>query len=1095
MQRILLQFFTFQLFFFCFSQHVWGQLDSVHYFSPLHGNNYTDDAAQFLYLSTPETTPFQVTISAGTGQVLAMPFISKSTPYQYSFGAGLGTKMMVTANMLNDVLTDKGIKAVGSKKFFCDLRVSEGDQAGAMTAKGRAALGTTFRLGHLPLIDHGAHFVSVVATANNTTVTFSNFAAGIKLREGGSDFTPPSSISVTLDVGETYVLAMYGTDNTDAAMYNGFFGVLVHSTKAIAVDCGSWFASPEGVAQLSGDIGFDQIVPLEKVGTEYIVLRGEGPSILEMVVLVAHSNNTKIYLHGNFAPYATLSAGERLEIPMSQYVNGCMYIKSSRPIFVYQALGGGPSFKNGALNFVPPLSCQNPSCIDNISNINSIGATDFLIKVSILAASGSAVTINTTNGPSPTLTGPVSVSGNPNYVMYSALGVQANATICANGPIQVCVAAVDEKAGWGGYYSGFEKATFPEITITSNACLDTLRVGKSNISGPITWYLNGQPLSPAPLVDSVLVSPSPGNYMAVGYYTTFCNDVVYDTAWFVVNPLFTVNTQTTASTCTGNDGTITVEAEGVPNSQYSIDGTHFQAEPFFDSLAAGPYTVIVQDANGCTSSDEAIVDYDASQPEISSIQLTPEHCDQHDASLVVQVTNGTPPYLFSVTGLPAQSSGSFTQLGAGTYIVIITDANGCERADTLEIPHIPGPYISNVQYTLSTSCGGDNGWIRITSVEHGSLPLIYEVVGIAVQTEASFFSLPSGLYQIIVTDAAGCQGNHEIEIAGSTTPSILQVSADSASCSLANGMLLIEAEGGVLPLQYGGSGLPFQSSDTLRQLPSGDFLAIVEDQFGCRDSLLVSIPAIPPPDADAEVSATTCGLDNGGIVLHGQGGTGPLQYSLDGVFYAAESEFSDLPAGIHTIYLLDEAECQTAVEVIVPGSEPLTIDEVRLDLVECGKQNGGLEVQASGGSGGRYFAINHGNPQRHNQFGGLPEGLYQIHVWDETGCADSTSRVLENDCVFIPNVFSPNNDGVNDLFQLSAKDNADFSILRYEVFDRWGNQVYGLPEGQHFFDGVSWWNGTVRGKEAAPGVYTYYIEINTGDHALLMRQGTVTIIR
>ncbi len=209
MKAIFLQLFSIGLIFPCIITSTWGQLDSVFYISPLNCNIYTSNAKQFLYLSTPEISPFQVIIRDGAGTILAMPTISKTSPFQYAFGTGDNTKMMVNTDWLNNVISDKGVKVTGSKKFFCDFRVDAGDHAGMLTSKGRTALGTTFRLGNLPQIDDGAHFASVMATVNNTIVTFSNFAPGIKLREGGSSFTPPSSISVTLDAGECYVIAMY----------------------------------------------------------------------------------------------------------------------------------------------------------------------------------------------------------------------------------------------------------------------------------------------------------------------------------------------------------------------------------------------------------------------------------------------------------------------------------------------------------------------------------------------------------------------------------------------------------------------------------------------------------------------------------------------------------------------------------------------------------------------------------------------------------------------------------------------------------------------------------------------------------------------
>ena len=93
-------------------------------------------------------------------------------------------------------------------------------------------------------------------------------------------------------------------------------------------------------------------------------------------------------------------------------------------------------------------------------------------------------------------------------------------------------------------------------------------------------------------------------------------------------------------------------------------------------------------------------------------------------------------------------------------------------------------------------------------------------------------------------------------------------------------------------------------------------------------------------------------------------------------------------------------------------------------------------------------------------------------------------------CLYVPNVFSPNGDGLNDVFQGFA--GCEILGYRLKVFDRWGMLVY---EGDQPDEG---WNGDFRGKKAGQGAYVYLIEfeiLNNGKTLRQVRQGTVALVR
>lgn len=946
---------------FSYSKNLWGQLDSVHYLPPLNGNIETN-ASQYIYLSTPETTPFQVKISDGSGTILAMPSISKTASFIYSVGTGINSTMMVTANQLNDVLSNKGIKVVGPKKFFCDFRARVTGHAGAMTAKGRAALGTTFRLGNMPQTDDGAHVASVMATENNTIVTFSNFAPGIKLREGGSSFIPLSSFNVTLDAGETYVIAMYGSNNTDPQMFNGFFGVLINSTNPIAVNCASWFASPVGITSTVGDFGFDQIVPLSKVGTEYIVMQGKGPAILEIPIVVAHYDDTKVYLHSNSTPYAILNAGGRIEIPKSQFINGCMYIRTDKKVFVYQALGGGSSYKNGELTFIPPLSCQSASCIDNISNINFIGTTNYIIQFYILAANGANVTVNTTAGPPPTLSGPFNVSGNPDYVLYTASNIQGHATVCSNGPIQVSVAAVDNNAGWGGYYSGYEKIFVPEVKVVPNAqCPDTLFLKKKYINSGITWYKDGLVFNPAN--DSIVAVNQPGNYMVIGKFTTFCGDILADTSYYTVPdafPAYQVNI--TNAPCFGSFGQVNITPND-PTATYTYIWSNNQTGPV-QNLPAGQYTVTVATTSNCKLSTVVTVE----EPAQLQLQTSPniQKCPENTAT--ISASGNFINYLWT----DGTQGPSLTVQSPGTYSVTATNLNGCTIANSITVSDYPSP---NAEISGSPIvCPGSSSLLSAPSGPGYSYQ--WSVPNGSSQT----IEVLPGTYMITVTDGNLCSSTDTFEITQVPGPVASINSNKDTLCKPETLLLKVSSDHPIISIDW----IPVnQSSAQIVISDGGLYSAIIEDNNGCRDTATYLITAYEQVTPIVIGNLGICpSQENTELTVSGQN-ISDIEWSFQ---QQTGPSITVSAAGTYAVTVTYDYGC-TATNAVQVFEFPLPEPKIQAPNFIC---ENGKAVLSVAGSFPLYIWSTNDTVNSIN----VPAGIYGLTVTDVNGCTGSDTVTI-----------------------------------------------------------------------------------------------------
>ncbi|HRI61344.1 MAG TPA: IgGFc-binding protein, partial [Saprospiraceae bacterium] len=506
-----------------------AQLDTIHWLPPMHARD--EWGPQYLYLSTPETEAFPVNIRDGAGNLVSTVTISNTQPVRYDgLGASSNTLVLVTQNQLHQAVKGKGLVIDGPKKFYAYFRVhaSSGFHAGDLTCKGRAALGTSFRIGHLVQevddMDRRSNFVGVMATEDSTVVTLSDFDPATDFQIGNVSTPSNGPISLVLQKGESAVFSEYITANATEQPPNGLMGALLRATKPVAVNCGSWIGAP--VNFMAHDIGIDQIAPFEQVGKEYILCKGNGSSVLEHPIVIAHLDNTEVWLNGNAAPAATLDAGEYYIVPTTAYTSaGNLYIRSSEPVFVYEMIGGtsqgDDAMRTAGLIFVPPISCGIPNAVDNIFQPNRIGNMKFEGGLMIVAMKDSLVAVKI-DGVQVSMGSPAPVTGYPDFVTYRKLDLfSENSTpnvlsVVAEGAVQVAMFGRNQPASFAAFYSGFSKTAKPNLQLTKigdGVCPDTL-VADGVFDG-VQWALEDSVLQYGP--DTFLITYTPGRYIATGY--------------------------------------------------------------------------------------------------------------------------------------------------------------------------------------------------------------------------------------------------------------------------------------------------------------------------------------------------------------------------------------------------------------------------------------------------------------------------------------------------------------------------------------------------------------------------------------------------
>lgn len=440
------------------------QYDTTHYFPPFYARSSSslDLGQSYMYLSTNDTTSFDVTVKKSDGTIVQVATISKNQPAQIYLGAQYNTHGILDSTGLNQIITDEALIAKANKHFFANIRHISGTQGMSITSKGAWAKGTRFRSGHLYTTQSASvddslksHMISVMALHDNTTITFSDFKNGVIFHGTSVTGNTSDDISITLNENESYIIATHMDEPFATGNDTLVNGVLITSNNPIVVNTGSWCGGSNNILNKpSRDIGMDQIVPVSLIGTQHIVSKRFSieEEQCERVIIVADEDNTFVSFNGFGGSVQSLSAGEFFVAPPSFYdANDIMFIESSKPVYVYQSTNGSNTVAHAqGLNFIPSLNCDGISEVV-IPFLDCFGNEP--ANIDIIAKLGSSVMLNgvqITSNPFP-------VTGNPNYVVYKLSNIAGHAHISSSEDIKVAILANKTDRGAAGYYSGFGK--------------------------------------------------------------------------------------------------------------------------------------------------------------------------------------------------------------------------------------------------------------------------------------------------------------------------------------------------------------------------------------------------------------------------------------------------------------------------------------------------------------------------------------------------------------------------------------------------------------------------------------------------------------
>lgn len=525
----------------------------------------------------------------------------------------------------------------------------------------------------------------------------------------------------------------------------------------------------------------------------------------------------------------------------------------------------------------------------------------------------------------------------------------------------------------------------------------TVEVTNVNGVAPITFELDNSGITQS---SGYFSSLNTGSHIVTIYDAGFC---VYTIPIDLNEPdPITFDTDVTDVACNGGStGVVDVvnTAGGTAPYMYSIDGGNtIDVTSTFPNLTAGTYDIIVVDDHGCMEFGQAEVDQ--SLPITISNNTFDLTCYQNSSGFIqLAATGGNGGYQYSIdNGANFASTSSFFSLAAGNYDVVVMDQAGCTE-DTVVTLNEPTAITLNGTATdvnCFNVCDGS-----ITGTAGGGTPgYIYSIDGgVIFNANGIFDAQCAGSYTLLVQDLNSCSDTMPMTINSPTGLSVT-VALTPSTCSFANGEIDLTAAGGTAPFSYSiDNGATFQAGGTFTGLLQGSYQAVIQDANGCTLDTVLTLTDMPAPVVSfVNVTEPTCNSICDAVAdVNAGGGTGTLNFSLDGGATQAATQFTALCAGSHEVIIYDVNNCTDTLQFVINEPDTLVFTNVATDLTCFQNSSGQIDVTPTGGTTPYQYSYDNGvtfTAIGSAQF--LSAGTYDLVVTDANNC-QATGTVTLNE--------------------------------------------------------------------------------------------------
>ncbi|MBC6365443.1 gliding motility-associated C-terminal domain-containing protein [Algoriphagus sp. AK58] len=521
-----------------------------------------------------------------------------------------------------------------------------------------------------------------------------------------------------------------------------------------------------------------------------------------------------------------------------------------------------------------------------------------------------------------------------------------------------------------------------------------------------------------------------------------------------------------------------------------------------NNLAPGTYTVLVEDKYNCSVS----ISFDIKSGNQQGFTVTenienPSCQNPTGGKITLNVAGGEAPYTFK------WSSGATTKdligLSPGIYQVQIQDNKGCFLQKTFSI--LAPSSLELEEKIVEPSCqGSSNGFLEVNPT--GGKPP-YSYLWNTGNTGKSLSNLAAGTYSVKVIDANGCSLEKQFSLVNQSTLNVKVLEVRPVSCSGgADGFVSVEIKGakGKPVVKWSDGSAP----NLLRNdLKAGTYTIEVTDESGCKITTPIQIQEFSKLQARIE-TAFEMDCKNGKLIgkawVSIQGGKAPYNVNWNTNSTNAR-EISFESAGVLRATVTDALGCSIIAEEKVDYPNQNTLNS-RLDFQYrkltisndpevLVNEEIIFESEISPEIIAWEWDFGDGNKSTEKDPVHIFDkpGKFEVKLtgYDMYGCSTfEINSVLVNtpeEMMVIPNAFSPNGDGLNDVFKPKMK---GINEINLEIFNSWGEKI-------HISSGIesTGWDGTYKGQILPAGNFIYKVTYVTWENVQKTQTGGVTLIR
>ncbi|MEZ4885434.1 MAG: T9SS type A sorting domain-containing protein [Chitinophagales bacterium] len=364
------------------------------------------------------------------------------------------------------------------------------------------------------------------------------------------------------------------------------------------------------------------------------------------------------------------------------------------------------------------------------------------------------------------------------------------------------------------------------------------------------------------------------------------------------------------ASCNDSNGSLTaIVAGGTAPFSYDWNTNANEIGNQIENLTEGTYSVLVTDANGCTTNGSYEIQ-NLGTPHLELSAIAP-NCNS-DGTITANISGGIAPYTLQWN--TGETSESIQINEGGNYQLEVTDASGCMTSQNIEIEaNIDFPTIA---LTISQPCGNGLGSATV-SIEGGTEPYNIEWGN----GQIGFFAddlTTSVFYNVLVTDANGCSASKTFVVEALSGIEAIEVITTEATCNRENGSISLQIVGGTVPFSYDWN--TGDMGENLENITAGTYSVLVTDANGCSVNQEIEVKAIDSPVIGIEVENANCNEANGRVVATVSGGTAPYTFHWESG--QTGSTIEDLVAGTYVLTIMDANDCEVmqTVEVKDEGS-------------------------------------------------------------------------------------------------------------------------------------------------------------------------------